>query len=101
MVRTREHGSRFTFSSRAHVLNGSLGKRLLYEDLGLGLVEISHKAWDGYEPNTYIDGSKPIDGVWASRGLAVGGFRYGGKTYQDKKPTSIYFYCLHNQLTMC
>ena len=25
---------------------------------------------------------------------------YGGKTYQDKKPTSSYFYCLHNQLTM-
>ena len=24
----------------------------------------------------------------------------GGKTYQDKKPTSSYFYCLHNQLTM-
>jgi len=25
---------------------------------------------------------------------------YWGKTYQDKKPASNYFHCLHNQLTM-
>ena len=48
-----------------HVLNGGLGKRLLDDKLGLSLVEISHKAWGGQDPNTYIDGSKPIDGVWA------------------------------------
>jgi len=52
-----------TMDSNEHVLNGSLGKSLLYDSLGLGLVEISHKAWDGHEPNTYIHGSKPIDGV--------------------------------------
>ena len=52
-----------TMDSNEHVLNGSLGKSLQDDSLGLGLVEISHKAWDGHEPNTYIDGSKPIDGV--------------------------------------
>ena len=64
-----------TMDSNEYVLNGSLCRSLLDESLGLGLTEISHKAWDGHEPNTYIDGSKPIDGVWASRCLKIGGFR--------------------------
>jgi len=58
-----------------HVLYGGLCKRLLDEKLGLNLAEISHKAWSEQEPNTYIDGSKPIDGVWASEGLEIGGFK--------------------------
>ena len=48
---------------------------MLDDSLGLEMVEISHKAWDGHKPNTYIDGSKHIDGVWASRCLEIGGFR--------------------------
>ena len=57
-----------------HVLNRSLGKSLLDDSLGLEMVEISHKAWDGHEPNTYIDGSKPIEWVLALRCLKIGGF---------------------------
>ena len=55
--------------------NRSLNRSLLDDSLGLGLVEILYKAWDGHESNTYIDGSKPIGGVWASRCLEIGGFR--------------------------
>ena len=64
-----------TMDFNEHVLNRSLDKSLVDESLGLGLVEILHKTWDGREPNTYIDGSKPIVGVWAARSLEVGGFR--------------------------
>ena len=58
-----------------HVLNGELGKMLRSPEVGLDLEEISHKAWGGREINTYIDGSRPIDGVWASRSLEIGGFK--------------------------
>ncbi len=69
-------GDRIILSMDAneHVLQGDLCTRLIDESLGLDLAEISHKAWSGHEPNTYIDGSKPIDGVWASRCLEIGGF---------------------------
>ena len=58
-----------------HILNGPLGRSLLAEENGLNLMECSHKAWGGAEPNTHIDGSHPIDGVWASRSLEIGGFK--------------------------
>ena len=57
-----------------HVLNGPLCRRLRDEELGLDLEEVSHKVWGGREINTHIDGSEPIDGVWVSRKLEVGGF---------------------------
>ena len=54
-----------------HVLTGQFTKRL--EELDL--VEISHKYQGGTEPNTFIEGSKPIDGVWALCDLEIGGFK--------------------------
>jgi len=57
-----------------HVLNGPLCRRLRDEVTGLDLEEISHKAWGGEEVNTHIDGSLPIDGVWVSCSLEIGGF---------------------------
>ena len=58
-----------------HILNHKLGRLLRSREGGLDLEEISHKAWGGEEINTYIDGSKPIDGVWTSRRLKIGGFK--------------------------
>ena len=55
-----------------HVLDGTFTRRLRGE---LELDEISHRAWRGTPPNTHISGSKPIDGVWASRSLEIGGFK--------------------------
>ena len=58
-----------------HVLTGNLTSRLTNYMPGLDLEEISSRAWDSDEPNTFIDGRKPIDGVWASRSLEIGGFK--------------------------
>jgi len=58
-----------------HVLTGRFCKALMKTDNGLDLEEISHKAWGGKKPNTYIDSSKPIDGVYAPRSLEVSGFK--------------------------
>ena len=55
-----------------HVLDGPFTRQLREE---LDLEEISHKAWRGSPPNTHISGSKPIDDVWASRSLEIGGFK--------------------------
>ena len=49
-----------------HILTDELGKLLVSPEMGLDLEEISHKAWGGREIGTYIDGSRPIDGVWVS-----------------------------------
>ena len=38
----------------------------------LSLVKITYKAWDGKEPNMYVDRRILIDGVWASKCLEVG-----------------------------
>jgi len=58
-----------------HVIRGHLARWLTDHETGLDLVEISHKAWGDTEPNTHVDGSQPIDGVWASRSLEIGGFK--------------------------
>ena len=58
-----------------HILMGNLTSRLPDSMTGLELEEISSRAWDFDEPNTFIDGRKPIDGVWASRCLEIGGFK--------------------------
>ena len=48
-----------------HVLDGPLNKMLAQEEIGLN--EISHKNWpEGEEPNTFIDGTIPIDGTYAT-----------------------------------
>ena len=54
-----------------HVLTGSFTRKLQE----LGLLEISHRCWGEEEPHTFIEGSKPIDGVWASAELEIGGFK--------------------------
>ena len=54
-----------------HVLEGPFTSALREE---VGLEEISHRAWRGTPPHTFIDGSQPIDGVWASPELDIGGF---------------------------
>jgi len=46
-----------------HILTGNLTSRLTDSMTGLDLEEISNRAWDYEEPNTFIDGRKPIDGV--------------------------------------
>ena len=42
---------------------------------GLDLVEMSHKHWGGTEPDTFIEDSKPIDGVLALLDLDFFGFK--------------------------
>ena len=54
-----------------HVLTGSFTSKLQE----IGLLEISHRCWGDVEPNTFTRGSKPIDGVWASAELEIGGFK--------------------------
>ena len=54
-----------------HVLTGSFTSKLKE----IGLLEISHRCWGDEEPNTFTGGSKPIDGVWASVELEIGGFK--------------------------
>ena len=47
-----------------HVLDGPLNGMLAQEDIGLN--EISNRNWsEGEELNTFINGSIPIDGVYA------------------------------------
>ena len=58
-----------------HVITGSLTSQLTDYMNGLDLEEISSRAWGFEEPNTFIDGHKPIDGVWASQCLEIGGFK--------------------------
>ena len=54
-----------------HVLTGPFTSKLQK----LGLQEISNRCWGEDEPHTFIGGSKPIDGVWASTELEIGGFK--------------------------
>ena len=55
-----------------HVISGKIGKSLTHR--ALGLHEISHKFWGTTPPHTYIDGSLPIDGVFASPELEVSNY---------------------------
>ncbi len=50
-----------------HILSGRISKKLAE----LGIQERSHKFWGSTEPNTYIDGSQPIDGIFASPELEI------------------------------
>ncbi len=58
-----------------HILNQSLEKRLVTDGSRLELVEVSHWSWGGQEPNTYIDGCKLIDEIWALWCLEIGGVK--------------------------
>ena len=59
-----------------HILQGSFCRRLISPEFDLDIEEILHKAWHkNSEPNTFADSLKPIDGVWASRSLEIGGFK--------------------------
>ena len=58
-------------AANEHVLDGQSTSELCHT---LGPKEILHKVRRGQQSNTHIDGKIPIDGVWASRGLKIGGF---------------------------
>ena len=72
-----EQGERLIvmMDTNEHILNSAFGRKLVSEEAGLDLIEISHSAWGGREINTHIEGSEPIDGVWVSRSLETGGFK--------------------------
>ena len=52
-----------------HVLDGALSKLLAQE--GIQLQEQSHRFWGNELPNTYVDGSDPIDGVWCTPDIEI------------------------------
>ena len=51
------------------IRTGLIARSLTSTDIGL--QEISHKVWVSSPPNTYIDGSLPIDGIFASPELEI------------------------------
>ena len=64
-----------TMDANEHVLRGPLCKALVDPENGLKMREVSHEAWGKTPPNTYIDGTDPIDGIWASDTLEVMGVK--------------------------
>ena len=53
-----------------HSLRGKISKRLCSDDIEL--KECTHHFWpDQLEPNTHIDGSQPIDGIFATPDIDV------------------------------
>ena len=53
-----------------HSLNGKIARRLRSDDIELN--ECTHSFWpDQCEPNTHIDGSQPIDGIFATPDIDV------------------------------
>jgi hypothetical protein len=59
--------------SNEHVLNGRLAHLLSHPTIAMH--EVSHKFWrPGEEHNTHINGTQPIDGIYASTEIDVGSF---------------------------
>ena len=57
-------------------MRGPFCRQLASPEFGLDIEEILHNAWNqSYKPNTFADGTKPIDGVWASYSFEIGGFK--------------------------
>jgi hypothetical protein len=52
-----------------HITNGLIHTRLTGKDVGL--QEISHRSWGDTPPHTHINGSIPIDGIFASPELEM------------------------------
>ena len=52
-----------------HVLGGALSKLLAQE--GIHLQEQSHRFWGNERPNTYVDGSDPIGGMWCTPDIEI------------------------------
>ena len=53
-----------------HCLSGKISHRLRSDDIEL--YERTHDYWpDGIEPNTHIDGTRPIDGIFATPDIDV------------------------------
>ena len=50
-----------------HILTGKLTQQLL----AMVLEEATHKQWSGHEPNSFIDGTLPINGLYHSKELKV------------------------------
>ena len=55
-----------------HTMDGKLSGMLEAE--GVGLVEFSHKSWDGVPPHTYLDGKIPIDASYSSPDVEITNF---------------------------
>ena len=52
-----------------HITNGLLHAKLTGKDIGL--KEVSHRSWGDNPPNTHVNGSIPIDGIFASPDLEI------------------------------
>ena len=72
-----------------HILTDSFTSCLTDYVNGLDLEEIYHRAWGAEEPNTFIDGQRPIDGVCVSKSLEIGGFKLlsFGENIGDQRTT--------------
>lgn len=72
----RAHGDRLILMMDAneHVLTGRMCRQLCSE--GIDLHEITKSHVGSLCPNTYIDGSQPIDGVWATPDLTITGVKW-------------------------
>lgn len=69
----REQGDRIILmiDANEHFLRGDF-TRVLHNVVGL--KEVSHRALtNSGEPHTFIDGSEPIDDIWATPDLKIGG----------------------------
>ena len=75
LKRWRSNGNRIILfmDANEHILRGPITRRLRASDIDL--CDVSHTFWPtDKEPNTYIDGSLPIDGVFVSPDLDVTNF---------------------------
>jgi hypothetical protein len=50
-----------------HIHTGTLVTKLWH----MGMVQTTHSYWGDNEPNTYLDGLQPINGIYHSQDLEV------------------------------
>ena len=55
-----------------HTMNRK--RRKMLEAEGVGLIEFSHKYWGAVPPNTYINGTIPVDAGYRSSAMEVTNF---------------------------
>lgn len=75
LKRWRAQGDRILLfiDANEHILRGPIATRLRSDDIELH--EAGHRFWDhGSEPHTYVDGSLPIDGIFATPDIDVTNF---------------------------
>lgn len=54
------------------ITNGPISRAL--QQRRLEMREVTHHFWDGVEPNTHINGSRSIDGIFATADIEITGF---------------------------